>query len=367
MKVDKKDRIPSRVQSSRGGQMSKPVARWVREPGRRLLVLENACCRVAVWPELGGAITSYVDRASGVDIIWSNPYGRPPRTRVLDQPMSGGSDIYDVMDGSWYVSLPNGFFAGDYFGAPLGTHGELRCVPWEVTDIVTTRDELCVTLVGKSVRTPLVYRRELTLRRGSGLMRWRETLENRCAEPLPVAWLHHPTFGGPLLDGAQLITPARTVRVFQADDPRTLQLRAGYQGKWPLVPERQGGRMRDCSVVPPAGSGLDHAVQLTDFDAGWGCVWNEQRGLGFAMEWELETFPYAWSWNSSGGILQYPLWGEGHIITLQPSTSPVGRFPDLLRDGAVLRVPARGNVATAMTTGFVKLARGPWSVPEGAR
>ena len=349
------------------GQRKQPVARWTTEGARRLLVLENAFCRVAVWPGKGGAIASYVDRASGVDIIWRNPYGQPARTQVLDQPVGGGSDLYDVMDGSWYVSLPNGFFAGDYFGAPLGTHGELRSLPWEVTDLATAPDEVRVTLEGRSVRTPLVYRRELTLRRDSGLMRWRETLENRRAEPLPVAWLQHPTWGGPLLEGARLITPARTVRVFNADDPSGLQLQAGFSGPWPMVPEREGGGMRDCSVVAPAGSGRDHSVQLTDFAAGWGCVWNEGRGLGFGLEWELEKFPYAWSWNSGGGVKQYPLWGEGHLITLQPSTSPVGRWPDLLRAGQVLTVPARGSVSTTMTTGFVHSANGPWSGGEGAR
>ena len=349
------------------GQRKQPVARWTTEGARKLLVLENAFCRVAIWPEMGGAIVSYSDRATGVDIIWRNPYGQPARTRPLDQPMRSGSDLYDVMDGSWYVSLPSGFFAGDYFGAPIGTHGELRCLPWEVTEIATTKNELRVTLVGTSVRTPLVYRRELTLRRESGLLQWRETLENRWAEPLPVAWLQHPTWGGPLLDGARLITPAHTVRVFKADDPSGLQLKSGYSGKWPMVPERESGEMRDCSVVAPAGSGRDHSVQLTDFEAGWGCVWNERRGLGFGLEWELATFPYAWSWNSGGGVKQYPLWGEGHIITLQPSTSPVGRWPDLLRDGAVLTVPVRGSVSTTMTTGFVRSANGPWSTREGAR
>jgi hypothetical protein len=58
--------------------------------------------------------------------------------------------------------------------------------------------------------------------------------------------------------------------------------------------------------------------------------------------------------------LKYPLWGEGHLITLQPSTSPVGRFPDLLKRGELLQVPAKGSVSTVMRTGFVDQARGPW-------
>lgn len=324
-------------------------------------MLENSLFRVEVCPGQGGAITSYVHKAENIDIIWRNPYGQPPRLRLLDQPIAAGSDLFDVMDGSWYVSLPNGFFAGDYFGAPLGTHGELRCVPWTVEDIQSAPGELKVTLRGASVRTPLVYVRELTLRAGSALMEWREIVQNRSAEPLPIAWLQHPTFGGPLLDGARLLAPARKVRVFQADQPESLQLQAGYAGTWPFVPERVGGALRDCSVVPPANSGRDHSVQLGDFESGWGCIWNEKRALGFSLQWDLTTFPHAWSWCRGGGPNCYPLWGEGHIITLQPSTSPVGRFPDLQRAGELCMVPAKGEVATVMHTGFVSGPRGPWA------
>jgi hypothetical protein len=347
------------VQTRNSGQLTKPVARWRKTPERRLLVIENSLFRVEMWPELGGAITSYIHRGSGTDVIWRNPYGQPPRHRLSDQPVAAGSDLFDVMDGSWYVSLPNGFFAGDYFGAPLGTHGELRAVPWTVEGIRKKGKELTVTLRGQSVRTPVVYHRELTVRAGSAVLHWRETVQNRSSAPLPIAWLHHPAFGGPLVDGARLVTPAKTVRVFQADDPESLQLKAGYSGPWPLVPERAGDVLRDCSLVPPAGSGRDHSVQLTDFDAGWGCIWNESRQLGFALEWDLAVFPHAWSWCRGGGEARYPLWGEGHLITLQPSTSPVGRFADLLRTNQLLVVPAHGEVSTAMQTGFVTAPHGP--------
>ncbi|MBL9215688.1 MAG: hypothetical protein JNG83_09455 [Opitutaceae bacterium] len=338
----------------------RPAARWVTEEGRRLLVMENRRTRVVLWPEMGGAITSYVDRETGLDIIWRNPWVQPARPRVLDQPMTGGSDLFDVMDGSWYVSLPTGFFPTSYFGAPIGSHGEIRAVPW-VPEVKTAGGALVVTLVGRSVRTPLVYRRELTMRPDDRLLYWRETVENRSAGALPVAWLQHPTFGGPLIEGARLVAPARGVRIFDTDHPEALQLRAGYRGEWPLVPERESGRMRDCSVVPPAGSGLDHSVQLTDLSAGWGCIWNEARGLGFAMEWDLEVFPYAWSWASAGGIAHYPLWGEGHLVTLQPSTSPAGQFADLVRAGEVRQIPGRGSVTAAMVTGFVTKSAGPWA------
>ena len=356
----------SRRSARAAGRAGRPLVRWTQADGRRLLVLENGLARISLWPDMGGAIVSHIDRASGIDIIWRNSQCQPARSRALDQPMAGGSDLFDVMDGSWYVSLPTGFHPESYFGAPIGTHGELRSLPWTVDRIERRAGAVSVKLTGRSVRTPLVYRRKLTLRRGSALLHWVETVENRSAETLPVVWLQHPTFGGPLLDGARLLAPARTVRVFKADDPTGMQLESGYQGSWPLVPEREGGRMRDCSVVPAAGSGLDHTVQLTGFDAGWGCVWNEAKRLGFAIEWDRKQFPYAWSWASAGGILRYPLWGEGHLITLQPSTSPVGRFAEVLKSGELLQVPGRGAVSTAMATGFVTTPSGPWTEPKAS-
>ena len=128
-----------------------------------------------------------------------------------------------------------------------------------------------------------------------------------------------------------------------------------------MVPERETGRMRDCSFVSAPDSGKDHSVQLSDFEGGWGCIWNERLKRGFSLQWDLATFPYAWSWNLGGGAVRYPLWGDGHLITLQPSTSPVGRFPDLLKRGELLTVPAKGSVSTEMQTGFVDQARGPWA------
>lgn len=349
---------PAARQPARTGQVIKPVARWRVNAGRRLLFIEHPEFTVGVWPEFGGAITHYVHRPTGIDAIWRNPYAWPPRLHVLDQPMAGGSDLYDVMDGCWYVSLPSGSQPTSYFGAPMGLHGEMRAVPWTVENISSRAGELSVTLTGVSRRTPFVCRRELICRRDSSRLWWRETLTNRSPEALPVAWLHHPTFGGPLIEGARLVTSARTVRS-SPNRSSQAQLRPDYTGPWPDVPERTGGRKRDCSLVPPPDSGVDHSVQLTDFDGSWGCIWNEQLRLGFGLAWDPEVFPWAWSWANSGGLRHYPLWGEGHIITLQPSTSPMGEFSALAKAGEVLTVPARGAVATWLGTGFVSEAEAP--------
>lgn len=103
---------------------------------------------------------------------------------------------------------------------------------------------------------------------------------------------------------------------------------------------------------------------LTEFERGWGCVWNPGLGLGFGLRWDESFFPYAWSWMEAGGLQDYPLWGEGHLVTIQPGTSPVAPFPDLVESGDVLQVPAYGKLSTRFICGFVEDPETPWGLPE---
>ncbi len=181
-----------------------------------------------------------------------------------------------------------------------------------------------------------------------------------------MSWLHHPAFGGPLVEGAELRVACREVAVYHGFDPEKTQLQPGYRGKWPWVPETPlGGRQqRDCSRVPEAGSGKDHSIMVTGFDAGWGCLWNPKLQLGFGLRWDETVFPWAWSWMNAGGPDDYPLWGRGHLATLQPGTSPVAPFPELLESGQVLTIPAGGFRETAFASGFISDPGDPLDLPE---
>jgi len=246
-----------------------PRTEWIEWVGLRLLVIENECVRLTVWPEHGADLIELRHKASDLDVLWKNPLLWPPRLRALDQPHGTRSEFYDVFHGGWFVSLPNGFFPTNYYGASLGCHGELQSVPWEAEILEQSAAEVRVKLVGRSVRTPWELTREIELRANDPVVRWHERLANRSATRLPVAWLHHPGFGGPLIEGAELVTNARTVLTPPADRPELAQLRPSYRGAWPRVPEQQGNDLRDCSRVPGAGADVEHVVHLTDFPFGW--------------------------------------------------------------------------------------------------
>lgn len=316
---------------------------------RNLLVLENDWIRVETWPEIGAAVVGFIDKQSGLDVMFKNPNVVRPQAQLMTQPVKTNSDLYDVLDGSWFVSAPTGFFPVDYFGAPIGAHGEFRSLNWETTIEKDSGDILRVRVTGHSVRTPFVLERVWELAYDSRILSWEETLHNRSGRSRPCAWLHHPSFGGDLIKGAELKVRANTIVTHHFD--RT-QVQPGFRGRWPEVPLNGQEGVRNCSLVPEEGNGVDHSIQITDFEVGWGCLWNAKQRLGFAMRWDEQFFPWAWSWAHAGGIEDYPMWGQGHLITLQPSTSPVGVFDDLVGAGQVLEVPAKSSVKTRMLTGF---------------
>ena len=341
-----------------------PRVRWEEREGAKLLIFENGRIRVTVWPENGAAVLGFEDMERALDVIWKNPLLRPRRT-LLTQPVARNSDLYDVLDGSWFVSLPTGFFPAEYFGAPIGAHGELRAVPFDVEILEESRERVCVKVVGKCIRTPFVLERTWELGRGSDVLAWDERLLNRSGTDRPCSWLHHPAFGGALIQGAELRVPARTIATYDFKRDVGSQVRQGYRGEWPYIPTTAAdGPMRDCSRVPEAGSGLDHSVQLTDLEVGWGCLWNPPLRRGFALRWDERVFPWAWSWAHSGGIQDYPMWGQGHLITLQPGTSPVGPFSELVSSGQVAWVPAGGSIETRFLSGFTDQPDEPWVLKD---
>ena len=319
--------------------------------GLDLLAIENERVRIVIWPQHGADLLEFRDKASDIDVLWKNPQCWPPRPCALDQPHRGRSEFYDIFHGGWFVSLPNGFFPADYYGAPIGCHGELLAVPWTAEVLEESIGRVLVRVTGKGVRTPWMVTRELELRTGEPFVRWSERLTNRSATRLPAAWLHHPGFGGPLIDGAEIVTAAQTVVTPPSDRPELGQLQPSYRGAWPRVPE-QSGAMRDCSHAPDEGSDSEHVVHLTDFSTGWGCVWNGSLKLGFGIRWDEKVFPYAWSLARGRSVDTYPLWGSCHTVTIQPSTSPMLPFERLLETDQLLWVEGKGSVETAMTAGF---------------
>ena len=66
---------------------------------------------------------------------------------------------------------------------------------------------------------------------------------------------------------------------------------------------------------------------------------------------------------NAGGSEDYPLWGRGHLATLQPGTSPIAPFEDLVKSEQVRSIPGEGFLETVFVSGFITDPDAPLSLP----
>lgn len=104
----------------------------------------------------------------------------------------------------------------EYSGAPLGTHGEVCLLPWEYRIERDDPEEIGVRFRVRTVRTPYLLEKNLTLKSEDPTLYIEERVTNEGVENLQFMWGHHPAFGPLFLDeSCQIEVPlpcsARTV------------------------------------------------------------------------------------------------------------------------------------------------------------
>src|SRR5664280_887828 len=70
----------------------------------------------------------------------------------------------DGFEGGWQECLPNGGISVMYKGAQLPFHGELLALPWEVTIVEDRPEIVSVRFSVRTLRTPFLLEKVLTLR-----------------------------------------------------------------------------------------------------------------------------------------------------------------------------------------------------------
>lgn len=95
---------------------------------------------------------------------------------------------------------------------------------------------------------------------------------------------------------------------------------ASARGAWPRLAASEGDGEIDLSVVPELGAGSHEFVRLDDLDEGWFAIVNPRREVGFALRWDVTTFPMAGLWQVWGGGPDYPWYGMPHLLALEPAS-----------------------------------------------
>lgn len=273
--------------------------------GLDALVLENAALRVTVVPSMGGHVAELVDRAADRDLLWHNPRSTP-------RPAPYGGHFDDWWSGGIDEIFPSGE-VGRLHGEPLPYMGELWCVPWEATPMVTADGrEASILGVAYGTVAPARFERRLTLAADAPILRAHYRIENLDVRPLPFTWGVHPAFAvGP---AHRIDHPGRRMLVGTSSSPELGT--AGDRYDWPQMPDpTSASGKRDVSLVRGREAGVFGGHWVTDLADGWLALTDTAMRRGVAISFDRDIFPVAWLWQVYGG------WRGHHHLALEPWTS----------------------------------------------
>jgi hypothetical protein len=317
--------------------------------GLRTVVLENQKLRVTVLLDKGTDIWEFLYKPLDLDFMWRSPMLlREPKSFVPSSSTSLGL-WYDYYEGGWQDIAPSGGPSSRYKGAEFGLHGETSTIPWECRVVENAPERISVVFWTRLYRSPFYFEKTLSLLANEAVLHVEESVENEGEEEMRLMWGHHPALGGNFLDENCVIdTDARRVQVHPDVVFNRQRFTPGDSFDWPTG-KGKDGKPIDVSRMPAPSSGTADLLYLTGFEKGWYAITNLRRGIGFAMAWQKEVFPYVWLWQVCHGSEGYPWYGRTYNMALEPWTScPGSGIAEAVAAGTALRLEPGQKVDVEM-------------------
>jgi hypothetical protein len=317
--------------------------------GWTLIVLENELLRISILPEKGSDIWEFAYKPLDLNFLSRTPQGLVDRQLQIHSTFSLTHNFMDFYEGAWQEVLPSGGAGCAYKGAEYGLHGEL----WnDVFEWAIERDEpeeVSLRLTCRLKKVPLVLEKRLTLRSGEPVLHIDEKITNDSPEAVDYMWGHPPAFGPPFLSRDCVVdVPAGKIAVHSFPDDPDKRFAHGGEFKWPEMTS-VSGRPVDGSLIPgPESRGSDELC-LLDLREGWYALTNRKIEVGFALEWDLEMFPYVWFWQMFGGGSVYPWFGRMFSCAIEPwSSYPLFGLEKCIANGTAKKLGPHETVSTSL-------------------
>lgn len=280
------------------------------------IILESSFIRLAVRPDLGGRMTSLVDRHSGREWLWKNPY------LTLRPPVYGESYTENLDGGGWDEILPSVSPCLLPDGSAIPDHGDIVQMPASV--VTSTQDRLVLSTDLRSL--PLRFTREMLLHGSQLTIHY--TLESLADHAVPYLWAAHPLFA---LEPGMEITGIHGVHFKSAAE---IGKPADLPG--PIhdfhAPDFQPFA---CKRFSPARS-IDR-VGLRHPD-----------GSSIELSWDRGEIPHLGLWLNLGawsGCGSRPYFNLG----IEPTTSPHDSLADAIQDGSAMILNAGERIQWSLT------------------
>lgn len=314
--------------------------------GHAALYLENNKLRVGVLPEKGADIFELVykaaDHSEDIQFLMQTPWGlKPPGAQP---PL----DFLENYEGGWQELFPNANDGCQYRGQDIPFHGEVALLPWQFDVLQDYANETAIHLSVTCKQTPFRLERIMHLRHDESRLVIQEKVTNIGDVSYEFVWGHHIVLGGNFLEGGCLLDiPAQ--QIFTPDilyEPLTARLEAHQAGGWSLARGRSGESV-DLSFIPGVQVHSHDDVMLGGLKQGVYRVTNPHLKLSFALEWDVEIFPWVMYWQPFGGADLPPLTGI-YGVGLEPW---VARYPlaDAVKAGQAKMLQGGESLETELT------------------
>lgn len=269
--------------------------------------------------DLGARIVEFLDKRRDMDFLWRTPRG----LAALDRPSrAGGSQGFlDSYAGGWFEGFPSIGEACEYRNAEMPVYGEVADLPWEVDILRDDGEELSLLFRTRTIKTPFLVEKKLTLRSGIPSLFIEEGVRNLGKERVDFLWAQHPNLGAPFLSGScRIDLPACDIS-HPIDLPAS-RLEPGAIGRWPLLAGRDGKAI-DLSRMPGADAGSIDLPFAANMAGHWTAVRDPGRGLGFGLAWDPAAWDQALLWMNAGGETGYPRYGDAYALCIMPMNSAI--------------------------------------------
>ena len=261
-----------------------------RVQGFEAITLANRDLALTTIPELGGKISSLIDRRSGREWLWTSealPYRKLPY---------GTSYVGEADTGGWDECFPTvaacRYPGPQYDEVLLPDHGELWPRSWE-----TEIDHGAAVVRSRVAGTQLSYEfeRSIEVLPGKAVVRLEYNVRNLADHELLFIWCAHPLLA--VEPGMQILLPSGTLVRRYSSIPDDL-LAADEFLTWPPRVTVPGGET-DFATIPEPEAGIAAKLWSEKLSEGWAALRATDGEMRFVFDPEL--VPQVGLWLNAGG------------------------------------------------------------------
>lgn len=275
--------------------------------------IENDAIALEVWPQIGGKVSSIVDKADGYELLFAYP-AELPESPMYDT--SYGNGWYAGWDECFPAVAPSKYVGHPYDGVAVPDHGELWGLP---TTAVPTKDG--ITTVWHGLRFGYRLTRKLYLEGSSMIAAY--TLVNLAPFEFRFVWAMHAL--------ASMVSPMRiefggppSFRL--SHDAEGAEIQAPFQ--WPTY---GGDDLSNPPALPPKKAWKIFSSNPAQTPM---VLRYPERGRSVTIEYSSEeNLPAFWAiWINTGG------WAGHRHLAIEPTTGRFDQIDRAIRDGSAGRV-----------------------------